>query len=402
MNSKNIVLYLHLHQPLRIKQYDFFSINEDQKYFNSTEDSLHNNPKVLARIVEHSYLPTLKILNHLLASNKGFHFSLSISGVLIDQLVENHPEVIKQINKAIRSNRVELVGSTYYHSLASLFSPIEFTRQIKLQQSRLREIFGFKALSFRNTELIYNDDLAALVEKLGYKSILAEGVDRYLGWRSPNYIYAPEGCSQIKLLLKNYQLSDDIAFRFQDMSKTQAIKAAKDFASKIAKQPGEIVNLFMDFETFGEHHKDHSGIFTFLKSLPDAAKEHNIGFQTITAAAKTHDVRDQVSMPEFTSWADTQRDVSAWQGNQLQTQAAQALFGLENRIFETQNNSLVKDWRCLSTSDHFYYMSDKDSDDGQVHNYFSPTKDSLAAFNYFMNTVQDLRIRLENQENNAA
>lgn len=390
----SVVLYFQLHQPYRIKHYGFFSIGHDQGYFASNDTSL-DNQAILNKVADKCYVPVTEKLLAMLERYPKLRLTLSISGILVEQLQQTRPEVIDLIKQLVESKRVELLAETYHHSLAAVYSPKEFIAQIKLHRDMIEEIFGYESTSFRNTELIYSNDIAKLVQDQGYEAILSEGVDRYLGWRSPNYIYKPATTSRLKLLLKNYKLSDDIAFRFSDRSWSQWPLTSTKYASWLSVLEGDVVNLFMDYETFGEHQWRDTGIIDFLEDLPAKVYEFTgMDFMTVTQAARAYKAKDEVDIPEHVSWADSERDVSAWLGNPLQQNAATAVFELEKAVLQTGDSSLINDWRRLTTSDHFYYMSTKESDDGQVHQYFSPNRSAYEAFINFMNILHDIRQRV--------
>lgn len=371
-----------------------FSIGSDREYFESSENRL-NNQQILEKVSHKCYLPVNQILLKMLEKHPEFKVSFSISGVVLDQFAQYQPQVIDSFKRLIDTGRVELLAETYHHSLAFVFSASEFKKQVKLHQEKIKDIFGLKTQAFRNTELIFNNQVAQSAEALGFSTILAEGVDRYLGWRSPNYIYTPSETENIRLMLKNYKFSDDIAFRFSNQSWSEYPLTAEKFANWLTQTPGDVINIFMDYETFGEHQWAETGILQFLENLPTkiiATEKHD--FMTISQASKKYKVVDEVNMPELTSWADVERDVSAWLGNPLQRNAARAVFDLEPAVYASNNPQIIEDWRRLTTSDHFYYMSTKRADDGSVHSYFSPNKSAYEAFTNYMNVLHDLRQRV--------
>jgi alpha-amylase len=249
---------------------------------------------------------------------------------------------------------------------------------------------------FSNTELAYRNDLAAWAEKAGYKGVIAEGWDPILGWRSSNFVYQPKGTSKIKLLLKNYRLSDDIAFRFSNKGWSEWPLTADKFASWVNALNGnaETVNLFMDYETFGEHQWEDTGIFEFLKHMPkEIYKNKDNGFLTLSETCKAYKPKDTVDMPHIVTWADTERDLSAWTGNSMQQSSLSELYRIEGQILATKNKKLIDDWRKLQTSDHVYYMCTKWFADGDVHKYFSPYESPYEAYIAFTNALTDLKLR---------
>ncbi|HSX32845.1 MAG TPA: glycoside hydrolase family 57 protein [Candidatus Saccharimonadales bacterium] len=394
--SKAIVLYLHVHQPYRVRHYTIFDAGVDHQYFNAPYDDRTSNERIIHKVAEKSYLPTNRRLLQLLNDHPEFKLSLSITGTVIEQLELWTPEALQSFQDLCATGRVEIVGETYHHSLAFFYSRPEFERQVQMHEQKVRAVFGQTPKVFRNTELAYNNDLAYWADKAGYKGILAEGWDKVLGWRSPNYMYRPTYTDNIRLLLKNYRLSDDIAFRFGDRNWSGWPLTAEKFTHWLNESSDATnFNLFMDYETFGEHQWDESGIFGFLEHLPNEwLKRPDNTFMTLSEAIDTFEPVDSVDMPETVTWADTERDLSAWLGNSMQGAAIAALYGLEQSIIETSDLGLIEDWRKLQTSDHFYYMCTKWFNDGDIHAYFSPYENPYDAFIAFMNAYHDLKFRL--------
>jgi alpha-amylase len=391
-----IALYLKTHQPYRIKHYRAFDIGHDHEYFNDKGEKNTNNVKILKKICEKSYKPANKILLELLKKYPDFKFSISLSGTLLEQLEEHAPATLETFKKLVETGRVEVLGETYYHSLAFYYSLTEFEEQVKIQNKILKRLFGVTPKVFSNTELAYRNDLAAWAEKAGYKGIIAEGWDPILGWRSSNFVYQPTGTSKIKLLLKNYRLSDDIAFRFSNRGWSEWPLTADKFASWVNALNGnaETVNLFMDYETLGEHQWEDTGIFEFLKHMPkEIYKNKDNGFLTLSETCKKYEPKDSVDMPHIVTWADTERDLSAWTGNTMQQTSLSELYRIEDKILETKNKKLIDDWRKLQTSDHVYYMCTKWFADGDVHKYFSPYESPYEAYIAFTNALTDLKLR---------
>ena len=393
----SICFYFQVHQPYRVKKYRVFDIGKNHSYFDDKSDSNINNEKILKKVASKCYLPANKVLLELLKKYQEFKISYSFSGVFLEQLEEFAPEVLKSFQELVKTGRVEILDETYYHSLSFLYSMDEFRSQVKLHQEKIKQLFGVTPQVFRNTELIYNNELAAEVEKLGYKGILAEGADHILGWRSPNFVYQPVGTNHIKLLLKNYKLSDDIAFRFSSKDWAEWPLNVEKYAQWIStvNGNGQIINLFMDYETFGEHQWEDTGIFEFLKALPGEILKHpENNFVTPSQAIKKYDAVAELDVHNFVSWADMERDLSAWRSNQIQHDALQKIYELESEILETSDSRLIDDWRRLQTSDHFYYMCTKWFNDGDVHKYFNPYESPYEAFITYMNVLQDLKLRL--------
>lgn len=390
-----LVLYLHVHQPYRIRHYTIFDSGKDSNYFKAPYDDRTSNERIVHKVAEKSYIPTNKKLLELLQRHPEFKLSLSITGTVLDQLQQWAPGALRSFQELVATGRVEIVAETYHHSLAFFYSLAEFEMQVKMHREKIQELFGQTPQVFRNTELSYNNDLAYWADRAGYKAILAEGWDPVLGWRSPNFVYRPTYTNNIRLLMKNYKLSDDIAFRFSDRNWQEWPLTADKFASWL-NESGEATNfnLFMDYETFGEHQWDDTGIFKFLEHLPNEwLKQPEHTFMTVSEAADSFQPVDQVDVPETTTWADTERDLSAWLGNPMQQQAIQALYELQTPIIQSGDWQLIEDWRRLQTSDHFYYMCTKWFNDGDIHAYFSPYESPYEAYTNFMNSWHDLRLR---------
>ena len=396
MTKRAIVLYLHAHQPFRIGHFSTFDIGENKNYFDEPNDMRANNRAVLDKVIQKSYIPTNRKLLELIQQHPEFKISLSITGTLIEQLEKWSPLTLESFKELVATDKVEIVGETYHHSLAFFYSLAEFNNQVQMHRDKIWEVFGKKPTVFRNTELSYNNDLAVWADRAGYKAVLAEGWDPILQWRSPNYVYRPVGTQTLKLLLKNYKLSDDIAFRFGDQNWESWPLTADKYAHWLnAIDNGTNINLFMDYETFGEHQWKESGIFDFLSHFPgEWLKNENNTFMTASEAVDSYDAVDTIDTPYTTTWADTERDLSAWLGNPMQQQAIEALYGLSEKILSSNDWELIEDWRKLQTSDHFYYMCTKWFNDGDIHAYFSPYDSPYIAFMNFMNTWHDLRFRL--------
>jgi len=405
MTQRSIVLYLHVHQPERIRPYSVFDTAVDHNYFNDPHwESDANNHRTFRKVAEKSYLPTNKMLLELLEKHPQFRFSISITGTILEQAEKWGSDVLESFQKLTATGRVEIVAETYHHSLAFFYSRTEFERQVNLHKQKIEDLFHQTPQVFRNTELSYNNDLAYWADKAGYKGILAEGWDPVLGWRSPNFVYRPSYTQNIRLLLKNYKLSDDIAFRFSNQGWEEWPLDADKYTHWLnaATEDQPIVNLFMDYETFGEHQWEAHGIFEFFKHLPQKwlSREGN-GFATVSEAIDQNNPVDEIDAPYTITWADTERDLTAWLGNSMQQEALRHLYDLEERILKTNDSGLIEDWRKLQTSDHVYYMCTKWSNDGDVHAYFSPYQSPYDAFLYFMNALRDVRWRIMEHERNT-
>jgi alpha-amylase len=391
-----IVLYLHVHQPYRIRHYTAFDTGYSHDYFTTDYADQTNNERIIRKVAEKSYIPTNQHLLALLAENPGFKVSLSITGTVLEQLERWSPEALHSFKALVATGRVEIVAETYHHSLAFFYNRTEFEAQVAMHRQKVQSLFGVTPQVFRNTELAYNNDVAYWADKAGYKGILAEGWDPILGWRSPNYVYRPSYTEHITLLMKNYRLSDDIAFRFGDQNWVEWPLTADKFTQWLnADTEATNFNLFMDYETFGEHQWEASGIFDFLRHLPEQwlATPGN-AFLTVSEACDEFPVKDTIDVPQTITWADTERDLSAWVGNSMQQQSIEGLYLLTDDILATNDEELINDWRRLQTSDHFYYMCTKWWNDGDIHAYFSPYDSPYDAYLNFMNAYQDIRYRL--------
>lgn len=396
--SRGIVLYMHVHQPYRVRPYSVFDTGTNHNYFSGDNyNSGANNEHIFRKVANKSYRPMNATLLKLLEKHEEFRFSLSITGTFLEQAEAWAPDVIEDFKRLTETGRVEIVAETYHHSLVFFYSQQEFENQVKEHEERIQQLFGQTPKIFRNTELAYNNSLAEWADKAGYKGILAEGWDPILGWRSPNYVYRPVGTENIRLLLKNYKLSDDLAFRFSNQGWNEWPLNADTYSHWLnaAADDSQIVNLFMDYETFGEHQWEDTGIFDFMSHLPEKwlAREGNT-FYTASEAIDTHDSVDLIDMPHTVTWADTERDLTAWLGNSMQHEAMRHLYELEEDVLRSGDDGLIEDWRRLQTSDHPYYMCTKWFHDGDVHAYFSPYDSPYDAFLYFMNAVRDIRYRV--------
>ena len=387
----SVCFYFQVHQPYRLRRYTIF--DSDADYF----DEYHNK-QIIKKVAEQCYLPTNKLILDLINKYPGrFKVAYSCTGVVLEQLQSYAPEVMSTFHALADTGAVEFLAETYYHSLAFLHSRQEFSQQVKMHSDLIEHHFKQRPSIFRNTELIYNNDLAAFVAQMGYRAILLEGADQILGYRSPNFLYHPPGDPGTTLLLKNYRLADDIAFRFSQRSWAQWPLTAKKFADWIHQVNGNgyTVNLFMDYETFGEHQWAETGIFDFLEQLPQQVLTHpEDDFKTPSELVQTHQPRGELDVPYMISWADTERDLSAWLGNAMQSNALYELYRLEQQVKDSRDEDILRDWRKLQISDHFYYMCTKYFADGDVHRYFNPYESPYDSYINFMNVLDNLRSRL--------
>ncbi|MBL8025248.1 MAG: glycoside hydrolase family 57 protein [Fibrobacteres bacterium] len=386
----SVCFYFQVHQPYRLRQdYSFFDIGVNHNY----EDEQANR-EICNKISQKCYIPMNRQLLEMIDHYEGkFKCSFSISGVALEQFEKYNPEVIDSFKQLSDTGCVEFINETYYHSLSFLFSRKEFKNQVKLHKDKIKELFGKTATTFRNTELIYSNEVAKAVEELGYKTIIAEGAEQILGWRTPNFLYQPAGCYKLNLLLKNYRLSDDIAFRFSNKSWDCWPLSAETYAKWLNRVAGngEIINLFMDYETFGEHQWADTGIFEFMRTLPEKVLENpDFNFITPSESGKLYTPMSKIDCPHFTSWADIERDLTAWVGNPMQDSAIQMAYALEANVIKSKDPDLIATWRKLLTSDHFYYMCTKWFSDGDVHKYFNPYTSPYDAFVVYSNVLNDI------------
>ena len=341
----------------------------------------------------------LDLLIKNMEKHPNFKVSLSITGTWLEQAEKWAPDLIEKIKYMVNRGQAEIVGETYYHSLAFFYNLDEFSDQVKMHSEAIQRIFGVKPKVFRNTEFAYNDRLAKWADEQGYAAILAEGWDKILGWRSPNHVYKPVGCNHTKLLLKNYRLSDDIAFRFSNRNWSEWPLTVQKYQNWLNMDSlrGNLINLFMDFETFGEHQWQDTGIFNFMDTLISSwLSEYENKFVTVSEACQIEEPVDEISMPDTVTWADTERDLSAWLSNPMQFSAMDNLYSMRNAILSTNDGQLISDWRYMTTSDHPYSMCTKYWNDGDVHAYFSAYASPYESFMYFMNVLRDIEYRLEN------
>ncbi len=391
---KTICFYFQVHQPWRLKTYRFFNMGKDHNYL----DDLANR-SIMQKVARRCYLPMNALLLKLIKENKGkFRCSFSITGIAIEQFRAYAPEVLESFKELAATGCVEFLAETYSHSLASLSSKEDFTEQVKLHVDTIKKEFGVKPTAFRNTELIYSDEIGAMVSELGFKTMLAEGARHILGWKSPNYTYANAIDQKLRLLLRNYKLSDDIAFRFSDQGWDQYPLTPAKYVSWLTAEnnPGEVINLFMDYETFGEHQAANTGIFDFMAALPKAALESGqLEFATVSETARKYQPVSVLHCPHTMSWADEERDVTAWLGNELQNEAFAKIYGLKDKIHALKNPDFTYVWNFMQTSDHFYYMATKWLSDGDVHSYFNPYDSSYDAFINYMNVLSDFEIEVD-------
>lgn len=394
--KKAVCLHFEVHQPFRLKRYRFFDLGNDHYYYDD-----YANESIMRRVASRCYLPANKLLLELIARHKGnFRVAFSLSGLAIDQFLLYAPEVIDSFRELAATGCVEFLAETNSHSLASLRNREEFVKQVSLHTAKMEELFGIRPTAIRNTEMIYSDEIGGWMADMGYKVTLTEGAKHVLGWKSPNFVYCNNVNPRLKVLLRNFVLSDDIAFRFSNKEWCEWPLTATKYASWIndLAASGDVVNIFIDYETFGEHHKSETGIFDFLTHISSAIlKKTPFQFMTPSEVADHFQPISAVSVPTPISWADEERDLTAWLGNELQTAAFEKLYELSERLLSCANDDLKRDWVYLQSSDHFYYMCTKFFSDGAVHAYFNPYETPYDAFMNFMNILSDFEIRINRE-----
>ena len=392
--KKSICLYFQVHQPARLRLYRFFDIGKDSHYYDDFA-----NRTILRRVAQKCYLPMNALLQELIEANKGsFKVAFSISGTVLEQFDRYAPEVIESFRKLAQTGCVEFLSETYYHSLASFASEAEFKHQVLKHKETIEHYFGVTPKTFRNTELVYSDAIGEMVYGMGFKTMLTEGAKHVLGWKSPNFVYNCAQAKNLKLLLKNSSLSDDIAFRFSDRGWSDWPLTGEKYLAwlKAAAQNEEIINLFMDYETFGEHQKASTGIFDFVKALPKAVLNRgDLKFATVSETAAEHQPVAVIHCPHVMSWADEERDITAWLGNDLQNEAFAKIYELKDKVRSLKSEDFNYVWNFMQTSDHFYYMATKWLSDGDVHSYFNPYGSSYEAFINYMNVLADFEIEVD-------
>ncbi len=391
---KSLCFYFQVHQPFRLRKYRFFDIGVNHNYYDD-----YQNKYILRRVAERSYLPMNRLLMELIKEyGKAFKVSFSITGLALEQFRWYAPDVLKSFQELAATGNVEFLAETYSHSLAALRNRREFIDQVNKHAALTEELLGVKPVTFRNTELVYSDDIADMAFDLGYKTILTEGAKHVLGWKSPDYLYHSAHNPGMNVMLRNYQLSDDIAFRFSEKGWSEYPVTAEKFCGWLnnMEDEHELLNLFMDYETFGEHQKAESGIFDFFKAMVgQVLSDTDFVFATPQEISLKHKPVDAVHVPHPISWADEERDLTAWLGNELQDEAFEKLYSVQETMMKCQDEELLRDWNFLQGSDHFYYMCTKWFSDGEVHSYFNPYGSAYEAFINYMNVLSDFLIRVD-------
>jgi alpha-amylase len=389
---KSICFYFQIHQPFRYRRYRFFDIGNDHYYYDD-----FSNESILRKVADRCYLPANKLMLDLIARYEGkFKIAYSFSGLALEQFALYAPEVIESFQALAKTGQVEFLSETYAHSLASLKNIDLFRKQVEAHDQLIEQYFGQKPTVFRNTELIYSDEIGEVIADMGFKAMLTEGARHILGWKSPNFLYVNAINPRLKVLMRNYKLSDDIAFRFGNRDWSEYPLTAHKFVGWLNSLGNDdFCNLFIDYESFGEHLPAETGILDFMKHLPDAVFKHSsMTFATPSEVAAQFQPVSVISVPQAISWADEERDLSAWLGNALQDEAFHKLYGIADRMSKVTDHALLKDWNYLQASDHFYYMCTKFFSDGEVHKYFNPYESPYEAFINYMNVLSDFELRL--------
>jgi len=390
----SVCMYFEVHQPMRLNKFSVFNIgnsNHHSEYFNRKL-----NEEIFKKVATKCYIPTNNLLLELIRQYDGeFRVSFSLTGTFVEYCKEFMPEVLDSFKELFKTGSVDMIEETYYHSLSGLFEEMgEFEEQVKMHNKMIRDTFNYNPKVFRNTEAIYDNRIAGKVADMGYKGIITEGTEKVLGWRSPNYLYKPKN-ADIKVLMRNYDLSDDVGFRFSAQAWKGWPLTADKYSRWMSQVHGDLINLFMDYETFGEHQWTETGIFDFLSHLPGEVLKHDhMDFVTTSTAVERYNTVGEIDVPWAISWADEDRDVSTWLGNDMQHACFSELKHLGHLIKEKNDPELLHTWRKLQTSDHLYYCSTKGLADGDVHAYFSPYDGPYDGFINYMNILQDLKQKL--------
>jgi len=389
--KKSVCLYFQVHQPTRLRTYRFFDIGKDSHYYDDFA-----NRTIMKRVAQKCYVPMNAILlDAIKKSNGAFKVAFSISGSALEQFDRYAPEVIDGFRELAATGCVEFLAGTYYNSVASLSSEAEFAHQVKKHELALKEFFDVTPTAFANTEMIYSDSIGQMVYNLGYKTMLTEGAKHILGWRSPNYVYSNDIQPKLHLLLRNYELSDDIALRFSDRNTADWPLTCPKYVEKLKAVEGDLVNICMNYEVFGEHQSAESGIFDFIKALPEAViSSKELQFVTPSEVGKKCKAVDGLDVMDPISWKDEERDVTSWLGNELQRDAFNKIYGLSEKLYIANDPVLWEDYGRLQECDNLYYMNTKFFTGGPLKS-FNPYDSPYEAFINYMNVVSDFIIRVD-------
>lgn len=390
----SICMYFEVHQPMRLNRFSVFNIGDNAGASNYFNNKL--NHEIFEKVAKKCYLPTNNLLLNLINEFDGkFRISFSLTGTFVEYCERFMPSVIDSFKKLFATGAVDMIEETYFHSLSGLYDDLdEFEEQIMMHRQMIKRLFNYEPKVFRNTEAIYDNRIAKKIGEMGYKGIITEGTEKILGWRSPNYLYRPIN-SDVKVLLRNYSLSDDIGFRFSSRHWPGFPLTADKYANWMSRCEGDLINLFIDYETFGEHQWTETGIFDFLSHLPNEALKHEqLDFVTVSEAVDRYQPVGEIDVPWAISWADADRDVSTWLGNDMQFACFNELKDIGKKLKKRGDEELLNVWRRLQTSDHLYYVSTKGLEDGDVHAYFSHYDGPYDGFINYMNVLQDLKQKI--------
>lgn len=393
--KKSICIYFQIHHPERLRKYQFFDIGKKHNYFDN-----YANRSELEDLAENCYLPANALLLDLIKKYEGkFKVAFSISGSAIDQLEMHTPEVIRSFQELAQTGQVEFLAETYSHSLASLSEDTdEFELQVKRHSAAIKELFGKKPVTFRNTSLIYSDKIGKRVADLGFKTMLTDGAKHVLGWKSPNFVYKNALDENLNLLLKNSKLSDDIAIRFSDRNWSEYPLTSEKYVDWVSHslQDTEVLNLFMNYEVIGHYNRAESGIFDFLRYfIQQIAENPNYQFLLPKEVTKKHTAKDILPVPYLISWTDEERDITSWLGNELQKEAFTELFKIQPLVKKKKNAELNEDYSRLQASEHFYFMRTKLFSGADYHKYILPYESPYEAFINYMNVLSDFIERVK-------
>lgn len=392
---KKICLNFQIHQPFRLKRYRFFNITHDHYYYDD-----YANESYIRRLAELSYLPANKILLEIIKEQKDkFKVSFAISGTALDQFELYAPEVLASFRALADTGCVEFIAGTDAYSLSSLTDSKEFTAQVKAHQVKIEQHFGKQASKvFCNSNMVYSNEIGAMVEEMGFQGVLTEGAKHILGWKSPNYIYCSATNPRLKLLLRNYKMSDDIRFNFSVQAWSEYPLTAEKMVywMELLDPKEDVINLSLDYSTFGEKQPASTGIFEFLRYLPKIAIKKKFAFVTPDELLHLQPVAP-LSIHYPISWTDEERDLTAWRGNELQIEAFDKLYSLAERVRQTPDHKIKIDWKYLQTSDHFRFMSTKFYSTGRRTTY-NPYESPYDAFINYMNVLSDFALQLQKVE----
>ncbi len=387
-----ICLNFQVHQPFRFRRYRFFDIGNDHYYYDD-----YSNETILRKAADRSYLPTNKILLKLIRKYKGsFKVSFSLSGIALEQFELYAPEVLDSFIELAETGQVEFLAEPYAHSLVSIKNPEMFRQQVEKHSAMIQKYFGMQPKVLHNTEKIYSDDIGMMAADMGFNAMITEGPKHVLAWKSPNFLYCSAVNPRLKLLLRNFQLSDDLSFRFGNQNWSEYPLTSEKFVAWLTANPkDEVINLFMEYDVFGGVQAESTGIFNFLTELPEVVSKHSkLKFATPSEVVEALQPVSMVSVPHPISWSNEERDLSIWLGNELQQEAFNKLYQLESRVKQVDDHALLKDWEYLQVCNHFYYMNTKFFTDGGQHKVYNPFSSPYEAFINYMNVLSDFELRL--------